>query len=192
MSNSSNTYFSAFSRKKPVLSRPPWLNKIVLSAEVHTAIHSPGKLRSLISRSRGDRMRKIGPHDEPLCETSEKGERHFSKVELKGVSLEIGRRVLEIFGHGSISTMVFRLRSTSDEIRGVVNGGKMPSTELLLAISKATGASVDWLLTGSGNKYLRDQERSEGLIKVPRPRVRVPSLRRTTKRDQVRQPYGKV
>src|SRR4051794_3915934 len=98
-------------------------------------------------------MRNCGPHDEPLCETSEKGEKHFSKAELLPITLGIGRRLLEVFGYQSISNIVFRLKSTRDEIHSILDGSTMPSVELLLAIQKTTGASIDWLLTGIGQKF---------------------------------------
>ena len=100
---------------------------------------------------KGDRR-----NNEPLCETSEKGEKLFTREELVPVGLEIGRRLLEIFGYQRISTIVFRLRSTADEVNAIVNGEKMPSVELLLSVHQITGASIDWLLTGKGNKYIAD------------------------------------
>lgn len=89
---------------------------------------------------------------EPMCETSEPGERLISREDILPISLEIGRRILEVFGYQSISNIVFRLRSTRREIDNVVNGEAMPSAELLLGIRKATGASVDWILTGEGSR----------------------------------------
>ena len=89
-----------------------------------------------------------------MCETSEKGERLISRAEVLPIALDIGRRILEVFGYQKISNIVFRLRSTSAEIGAVVNGESLPSTELLLGIHKTTGASIDWLLTGNGTKFL--------------------------------------
>jgi hypothetical protein len=117
-------------------------------------------------------MRNCGPHDEALCETSEEGERLFSQAELEPISFAIGRRVLEIFGYRSISSIVFRLKSTSREVRSVVSGGKLPSAELLLAIAHTTGASIDWLLTGEGTKYLHSEEERTATITILRPRRR--------------------
>ncbi|MFM9903547.1 MAG: hypothetical protein ACKVQJ_03120 [Pyrinomonadaceae bacterium] len=91
---------------------------------------------------------------EQLCKTSEKGERLISRDELLPISLEIGRRILEVFGYQHISNIVFRLKSNSREIYSVINGETLPSTEMLLGIHKTTGASIDWLLTGNGEKYL--------------------------------------
>ena len=99
-------------------------------------------------------MKKCGPADEPMCETSEKGERLLSPNEILPTALEIGQRILEIFGYQEIAKIVFRLRSNSREINAVVNGDSLPSAELLLGIQKLTGASIDWILTGNGNKFL--------------------------------------
>lgn len=91
---------------------------------------------------------------EPMCETSEKGERLIAREDLLPISLDIGRRIMEVFGYQAVSKIVFRLRSNSDEMNAVLNGRRLPSTELLLGIHKLTGVSIDWLLTGNGGKYL--------------------------------------
>ena len=89
-------------------------------------------------------MRDLSNGREPMCETSEKGEKMFLAEELLPIGLEVGRRLLEIFGHQ---------KATAAEINSVVEGNAMPSTELLLAIKKTTGVSIDWLLTGEGVKF---------------------------------------
>ena len=99
-------------------------------------------------------MKKKGPADEPMCETSEKGERLLARDEILPAALEVGQRILEIFGYQEIAKIVFRLRSNSREINAVVDGDSLPSAELLLGIQKLTGASIDWILTGNGNKFL--------------------------------------
>lgn len=98
-------------------------------------------------------MRRSCREFEPMCETSEPGERLISREDILPISLEIGRRILEVFGYQSISNIVFRLRSTKREIDNVVNGEALPSAELLLGIRKATGASIDWILTGEGSRF---------------------------------------
>lgn len=99
-------------------------------------------------------MRECEMDREPMCETSEPGERLIPRQEMLPISLEIGRRVLEVFGYQSIAAIVFRLRSSRDEIDAVIDGKRLPSTELLLGIHKLTGASIDWLLTGQGARYI--------------------------------------
>ena len=98
-------------------------------------------------------MRDLSNGREPMCETSEKGEKMFLAEELLPIGMEVGRRLLEIFGYQKLAYMVFRLKATAAEINSVVDGKAMPSSELLLAIKKTTGVSIDWLLTGEGVKF---------------------------------------
>lgn len=99
-------------------------------------------------------MKRICRETEPMCETSEPGERLISREDILPISLDIGRRVLEVFGFQKISKIVFRLKSTKDEIDQVINGETLPTAELLLSIKKATGASIDWILTGEGPRFI--------------------------------------
>src|SRR5205085_181898 len=85
----------------------------------------------------------------PMCETSEKGEKLFSRVDILPMALGIGQRILEVFGYQEICNIVFRLKSNRTEIDAVINGDKLPTTELLLGIHKMTGVSIDWLLADS-------------------------------------------
>lgn len=101
------------------------------------------------------------PEDERMCETSEKSERLFADDEILPMNLEIGRRLMEIFGNQAISNITFRLKSTSHEINDVLDGRTLPSCELLLGIKKLTGVSIDWLLTGEGPKYVPFTESRE-------------------------------
>ena len=98
-------------------------------------------------------MKKGDFNREPMCETSERGEKILSRDEMLPLALEIGRRLIEVFGYHGISNIVFRLRSNSDEINSIINGEILPSTELLLGMHKVTGVSIDWLLTGKGARY---------------------------------------
>jgi len=109
-------------------------------------------------------MTNSGPADEPMCETSEERERLYTRSEILPISLEVGRRILEVFGNQSVSHVVLRLRASSREVNAVINGESLPSAELLLGIQKITGASIDWILTGRGQQFLAvetegDQER---------------------------------
>ena len=108
---------------------------------------------------------------EPMCATSEKGERLIDRQEMLPISLEIGKRILEVFGNQQISNIVFRLRSNHDEIDSVINGDSLPSTELLLGIHKLTGVSIDWLLTGIGTRYLNMPEFDDSRLPNVKPRV---------------------
>ncbi len=98
-------------------------------------------------------MRDWIPENEPMCETSEKNERLYSRDEILPIGLEIGRRIMELFGYQRISSIVFRLKLNSRDIDAVINRGALPSGEMLLCIRRATGVSIDWLLTGEGSKF---------------------------------------
>lgn len=89
-----------------------------------------------------------------MCETSEEGERLFSRESLLPTALEIGGRILALFGYQKMSNIVFRLRVNSRELAAVINGEHLPSAEMLLGIRKITGASIDWVLTGEGSQFL--------------------------------------
>jgi len=91
---------------------------------------------------------------EPMCQTSEPGEHLYTRAELLPICLEIGRRMLKLFGYQGIRQIVFRLKSNPDEINSVIDGHALPSTELLLGMQKVTGVSIDWLLTGKGTEFL--------------------------------------
>jgi hypothetical protein len=98
-------------------------------------------------------------------------EKLIQRREVLPISLEIGRRIMEVFGYQKISNIVFRLKATHDEIDSVLNGRSLPTTELLLGIQWVTGASIDWLLTGQGSKYINSSKIVEGLETVfPAPR----------------------
>ena len=92
-------------------------------------------------------------NNEALCETDELGERLFSRDEMEPIGAEIGHRILDLFGFQPVSNIVFRLHSNRKEIFDVVSGTALPSGELLLAIKKVTGVSLDWLMTGQGAKF---------------------------------------
>ncbi|MBS1793504.1 MAG: helix-turn-helix domain-containing protein [Acidobacteria bacterium] len=85
---------------------------------------------------------------EPLCETSEKGEKLFVKTEIEQIGLEIGRRIVEAFGYLPDSEIAVLLKTNTETVRKFTEDGRLPPTEILLGIHKLTGASLDWLLTG--------------------------------------------
>jgi len=99
-------------------------------------------------------LKNCGPDDEPKCETSETGERLITKTEILRVNMAVGRRILEAFDFQPISEIVFQLKTDRGELHSVLKSERLPSVELLLAIQRVTGISVDWLLTGEGNKHI--------------------------------------
>jgi transcriptional regulator with XRE-family HTH domain len=94
-------------------------------------------------------------------------EKLIQRREVLPISLEIGQRIMEVFGYQKISNIVFRLKATHNEIDAVLNGRSLPTTELLLGIQKVTGASIDWLLTGQGSKYINILKIVDGPETVP-------------------------
>ena len=98
-------------------------------------------------------MREFDREREPMCETSEPGERLIAEREMPPISSEIGRRVLKVFGYQRAATIARKLRSNRSGVKAVINGKELPSTEMLLGIRRVTGVSLDWLLTGQGSKY---------------------------------------
>ncbi len=93
------------------------------------------------------------PEDEIMCETSEPAERLIPRDQLLTAELEIGPRLLEVFGYQTVSNIVYRLKSNRTEINAIIDGGALPSVELLMGIRQLTGVSIDWLLTGAGQKF---------------------------------------
>ena len=78
--------------------------------------------------------------------------------------LSVGKRITEAFGYRQIPDIAIRLDCEHKEIAAVLNGEMLPSAPMLVAINAATGASIDWLLTGNGLKYGRDAAVSDGTL----------------------------
>ncbi|MEQ1923792.1 MAG: hypothetical protein ABL952_14900 [Pyrinomonadaceae bacterium] len=95
---------------------------------------------------------------EPMCETSEEGERLFTRESIQMTSFDIGERILSLFGYQTLTNVVFRLRVDSHALSAVIDGDELPSAEMLLGIQKLTGASIDWILTGRGRQFLHTEE----------------------------------
>jgi len=92
-----------------------------------------------------------------MCETSEEGERLFTRESIQMTSFDIGERILSLFGYQKLANVVFRLRIDSHELSAVIDGDELPSVEMLLGIQKITGASIDWILTGKGSQFLPNE-----------------------------------
>jgi hypothetical protein len=85
--------------------------------------------------------------------TSERGETLFSDNELRLIADDISKRIIEAFEYLPLSEITFLLRTNSATVRSFIEGGKMPSVEVLLGINRITGVSIDWILTGKGEKH---------------------------------------
>lgn len=65
----------------------------------------------------------------------------------------VGRRIRELRGFDMTQLEVAtRIGVTQSYLSALERGEKEPGAAVLLAISRAFGKSVDWLLTGEGNK----------------------------------------
>jgi hypothetical protein len=131
------------------------------------------------------------PEDKVMCETSEAGER-LPHEDIAPVGVEIGRRIMEVFGYQPIPKIVIRLKTTSRQIRDVIEGDELPSIELLLAIQSVTRASIDWLLTGRGPKYMPTDASTERKSRYGRLPRRAPRPHRITPSIQITKSYGKI
>ena len=90
---------------------------------------------------------------EPLCMTSEKGEKIFSAGEMTQIKNNIGSRIVEAFNYQPDLEIAFLLKSNCRTVKSITEGEELPGTEMLLTIHKTTGVSIHWLLTGEGAKH---------------------------------------
>jgi transcriptional regulator with XRE-family HTH domain len=84
-------------------------------------------------------------------------------------ALSVGKRITEAFGYRQIPDIAIRLDCELKEIASILNGESLPSAPMLVAIHTATGASIDWLLTGDGLKYDRGVAESDGTLEPVTP-----------------------
>ncbi len=72
----------------------------------------------------------------------------------------IGERIREIRKERKISQIEFSktLGITQDKLSKYENGRIKPPIELLLSISEKFNISLNWLLMGKGDKYLKKEE----------------------------------
>jgi hypothetical protein len=87
---------------------------------------------------------------EPLCSTSERGEKLLSDDAMRQIAADISSRIIEAFHHLPDSEITFLLKTDSATVKTLIEGEQLPSTEMLLCIHKVTGVSIDWILTGKG------------------------------------------
>lgn len=67
------------------------------------------------------------------------------------MDLGLAERIREIIGSESVRSFANRAGVNNSTLRSVLNGTS-PTAETLLFIAKAAGVSVDWLLTGEGER----------------------------------------
>jgi hypothetical protein len=97
----------------------------------------------------GKNMSEFTHRSEPLCATSEKCERKLiPQNELQQITADIGRRIVEAFDYRSDYEIAVILKTSRKAVECLTTGDRLPDVETLLLIHKATGVSLDWLLTG--------------------------------------------
>ena len=84
--------------------------------------------------------------------TSEKNETVVSPVGTPEIKIDIGRRIVEAFNYQPDAEIAYILKTKCSVVKSFTEGEEFPPTEILLLIRRATGVSIDWLLTGEGQK----------------------------------------
>jgi len=67
---------------------------------------------------------------------------------------EFSKRLSEAFDFGTMAGIARRLGVPHATIRNYF-GGRMPSPDVLIKIARETNVSLNWLLTGAGEKFVR-------------------------------------
>ena len=88
----------------------------------------------------------------------EQGKDRRLRMDEKIAAQEVGKRIIEAFGYRQIPDIAARLVCDRRDVNSVINGKVMPPAMMLIAISNATGTSIDWLLTGNGPKFARSAQ----------------------------------
>jgi hypothetical protein len=90
---------------------------------------------------------------EPLCTTSEKQKTLLSKKEIQQITIGIKKRIAETFDYLSNKEIACLLKTNTATVKSFTEDGELPTIEILLCIHKVTGVSIEWILTGKGEKY---------------------------------------
>lgn len=99
----------------------------------------------------------------------EPGKDRRLRMDEKLAAQEVGKRIIEAFGYRQVPDIAERLECDRRDVTAVINGKAMPPAMMLIAISKATGTSIDWLLTGNGVKYGRSSQADESSAETVTP-----------------------
>lgn len=67
---------------------------------------------------------------------------------------EFAKRLAEAFDNATMAVIARRLRVPHATVRNYF-GGRMPSPEVLIKIAGETNVSLNWLLTGTGERFVR-------------------------------------
>lgn len=85
---------------------------------------------------------------------------HILSNKMKKNHKNIGKRIREIRKEMKMSQIEFSkiLKITQDKLSKYENGRIRPPIEIILSISKIFNISLNWLLMGKGDKYLKKEE----------------------------------
>lgn len=84
---------------------------------------------------------------------------------------QIVARFIEVCGSAEPAKIKQLLNISYQAARNYLNG-RLPTTEILLAVAEYTPYSVHWLLTGEGNKFVQDGPVEDTRIPTDETRVR--------------------
>ena len=73
---------------------------------------------------------------------------------------EFAARLVEACGTRETAQISRLLRISYQAAKNYIEEGRFPKAEILIVIAERTGCSIDWLLTGRGNKFI-DLSREE-------------------------------
>lgn len=77
-----------------------------------------------------------------------------SLAEVRG---EFAKRLLFVFDNANDSEIGRRLETNHATVRPYTTGARLPTSELLLRITRATGVNLHWLLTGRGPRRVEGE-----------------------------------
>jgi phage repressor protein C with HTH and peptisase S24 domain len=73
------------------------------------------------------------------------------------------KRLRLLIGHETVTRFTKRIGIPESSIRNYLAGGN-PTSDRLLLLTKATGVSLDWLMTGHGEMYLTDEPKPSTVV----------------------------
>lgn len=82
----------------------------------------------------------------------------FSESELAEIAGAFGKRLKEAFDFESNASIARRLEVPDMTVKNYVDGTRLPTGEMLLWISRKSGRSIDWLLTGRNSQAIEIEE----------------------------------
>lgn len=100
-------------------------------------------------------MDRLPKSDLPTREASQE---RFSDDELDRLKVDFAKRLLEAFNNISPAEIARRLKTSDATVSYYLKQSRLPISEMLIQIYKATGISLNWLLLGKGRKYVEYEQ----------------------------------